>query len=286
MSHPPNTINGRFRLTEQGEMSAQNYGDAETAEMTFDLLSAGVLSERFEPRPPRCQEWNNLMAFLAEKSNEKYQQVVREDPRFIDYFKNDTPELELMYLNVGSQPAAPREGGIESVRAIPWVIAWNQCRLNLAGWLGTGVALRKANLEFPGLLRSTYTNWPWFRSMIDLVEMVLAKTDTQIAQNYDDQLVTDANSLELGAELRKTLESAIVTVLEVSGHPKLQSLNPYLLDSLSVRSIHIDVLNVLQVELLLRLRTNADISPTDKRILRDALLVTVNGIAIGLRNTE
>eukprot|EP00606_Chrysophyceae_sp_TOSAG23-5_P000038 GSChrysophyteH2.ASY1.ANO1.572.1 assembled CDS len=286
LAHPPNTINGRFRVTEQGEMITQNLGAEAAAERTLDLMSAGVLSERFEERPEPLPEWAATMERLSEISCAAYRKVVRDDSRFVPYFRAATPELELSGLNVGSRPAKRNpKGGVESLRAIPWVFAWTQTRLNLPAWLGVGDAIssEEANGHLK-TLQEMYSKWPWFHTVIDLLEMILAKSESRIAMNYDKQLVTDKESLVLGEELRKSMDVSVQAVLSVSGNPELQSENLVLRRSMAVRNPYIDPLNVIQAELLKRSRAGGATEAED-RLLRDALLITINGVAAGMRNS-
>ena len=288
LAHPPNTINGRFRITEQGEMITQNFGQAGIAERTLDLFTAGVLAEKFEERMEPKDEWRDAMERLADVSCENYRHIVRSDPRFVPYFRASTPELELSGLNVGSRPAKRNPtGGVESLRAIPWVFAWTQTRLNLPAWLGVGEALNVEMTKDELLLKDMYKNWTWFHTLVDLLEMILAKSDKRIAKNYDVQLLTDANDKELGNELRLKLQEATDAVLSVSGNKQLQQHNPVLLRSLYVRNPYVDVLNIIQAELLKRIRSVEDNEINQKEIdeLSDALLITINGVAAGMRNS-
>mmetsp|Transcript_28874 Transcript_28874/g.41145 ORF Transcript_28874/g.41145 Transcript_28874/m.41145 type:complete len:959 (+) Transcript_28874:68-2944(+) len=301
LAHPPHTINGRFRVTEQGEMITQNLGERSIAIRTLDLFTAGVLAERFLQRPAVKPEWSAMMETLSEVSCEAYRKVVRGEPRFVPYFRTATPELELAGLNVGSRPAKRNpKGGVESLRAIPWVFSWTQTRLNLPTWLGVGEAVGQQLKEHPEVLRDMYANWPWFRTLIDLLEMILVKSDLKIAENYDKQLVTDPESLALGEELRVKMRQTEAAVLAVSGNPFLQANNALLLRSLAVRNPYIDPLNVIQSELLRRLRLlekeqekeevdgkkGTDVKREEElTLLRDALLVTINGVANGMRNS-
>ena len=289
LAHPPNTINGRFRVTEQGEMITQNLGSDAIAERTLDLFTAGILTEKFLKRPEPKKEWCEVMERLSETSCNVYRQIVREEPRFVPYFRTATPELELSGLNVGSRPAKRNPtGGVESLRAIPWVFAWTQTRLNLPTWLGVGEALMKEYQTNPQILTEMYNKWPWFHTLIDLLEMILVKSEEKIAENYDKQLlnVTDLKSIELGHELREKLRLTSNAVLTVSGHEYLQSHNKVLLRSLAVRNPYVDSLNVIQAELLKRLRLEPQtVNETELKILQDALLITINGIANGMRNS-
>ena len=238
-----------------------------------------------------------MMAHLSEVSCAAYRKVVREEPRFVPYFRSATPELELAGLNVGSRPAKRNpKGGVESLRAIPWVFAWTQTRLNLPTWLGVGEALTQTYAENPALLKEMYKEWPWFQTLIDLLEMILVKSEERIAANYDEQLVTDPQSLTLGAELRENLRATETAVLTISGSLRLQAGNAVLLRSLAVRNPYVDPLNVIQAELLSRLRkaeeqltieekTVSEEKALELQTLKDALLITINGIANGMRNS-
>lgn len=288
LAHPPNTIHGRFRVTEQGEMITQNFGQIPVAERTMDLFTAGVLAERFIPRPSVKPEWQDMMARLSSVSCDVYRHVVREEPRFVPYFRTATPEMELSGLNVGSRPAKRNpKGGVESLRAIPWNFAWTQTRLNLPTWLGVGDAFERELRENPEILREMVTEWPWFRTLVDLLEMILVKSDIKIAENYDRQLVCDEASIQLGEELRRKMQDTVGAVLKVSGNQRLQQENHVLLRSLTVRNPYIDPLNVIQAELLRRLRQEGSqaVSSEEKQKLQDALLITINGIANGMRNS-
>jgi phosphoenolpyruvate carboxylase len=256
------------------------------AERTLDLFTAGVLAEGFTPRPVVKPEWGACMDRMAAVSCDAYRAVVRGESRFVPYFRAATPEQELSGLNVGSRPAKRNpKGGVESLRAIPWVFAWTQTRLNLPTWLGVGEALTQELKTHPHLLKEMYREWPWFRTLIDLLEMILVKSDTAIAANYDAQLVTDPQALALGAELRNKLDATTRALLEVSGNPSLQSHNEVLLNSLAVRNPYVDPLNVIQAELLRRLRSDTAYTTEERTIMQDALLITINGIANGMRNS-
>lgn len=290
LAHPPKTINSRFRVTEQGEMITQNFGQVQIAERTLDIFTAGVLSDFFTPRPDPKPEWRKVMEEISNISCAAYRHVVREDKRFVPYFRNATPELELAGLNVGSRPAKRNpKGGVESLRAIPWVFAWTQTRLNLPAWLGVTEGLGEIHKKNPEILREMYREWPWFNTLIDLLEMILAKSETKIAENYDKQLLTGEDSKVLGRELRGKLAKAREVIHEVTGNEALQSHNPLLMASMRVRNPYVDCLNVVQAEVLSRLRKHegsiVKLNDSDKRVLQDTLLVTINGIANGMRNS-
>jgi phosphoenolpyruvate carboxylase len=190
--------------------------------------------------------------------------------------------VELEDLTIASRPARRRaDSGVESLRAIPWVFAWTQTRLLLPSWLGVGEALAEA-IESGAVedLRTMYREWAFFRSTLDLIEMVLAKADARVAEHYDRQLVPP-HLQPLGAMLRTRLADTAAHVLSVTGRDALLADNPVLRRSIDVRNPYVDPINLVQVELLRRLRRKG---ATDER-LRHAFLMTVNGIAAGMRNT-
>jgi len=142
LSHPPNTINGRFRVTEQGEMIGQNFGSIEIAQRSIDIYTAALLRESFVEHVEPKQEWRDQMERISDVSCAAYRKTVRDDPKFVSYFRQATPELELGRLNIGSRPSKRNpKGGVESLRAIPWTFAWAQTRMHLSAWLGVGAGL-------------------------------------------------------------------------------------------------------------------------------------------------
>lgn len=289
LSHAPDTINGNFRVTEQGEMIDQNFGHKERAERTLDIYTAAILAEAQTSRCVPTDEWRNLMNKLSETSCDAYRKIVRGDERFVPYFRSATPELELSSLNIGSRPAKRRAtGGVESLRAIPWIFAWTQTRLNLPTWLGVGEALNEMlSGEEKDNLHKMYNEWDSFRTTIDLVEMVLAKSDPVIAKHYDDVLVSEDLAKELGQEIRNIHLSTEQAILDLTGHKKLGENNDLLTRVLQVRNPYVDCLNVIQAETLKRLRAvPIDEGSTErKKVLQDALMSTITGIANGMGNT-
>lgn len=288
LAHPQGTIGGRFRITEQGEMISKNWGDKMAAERTMDIYTAAVLRDQFKQRPEPTPEWRETMAKMSDISCDFYRSVVRGEPRFVPYFRSATPELELGGLNVGSRPAKRNpKGGVESLRAIPWIFAWAQTRLNLPVWLGIGKALDPSTGPVDlQTLRKMYKEWPWFNTTIDLIEMIMAKSERAIAEYYDRRLVQDPELLALGQKLRERFQVTEQAVLDITEHTKPQT--PDELESLRVRNHLMDVLNIIQVETLLRLRAAEAAGKSEGEehdVLKDALLVTINGIATGMRNS-
>ncbi|KES22720.1 MULTISPECIES: phosphoenolpyruvate carboxylase [unclassified Pseudomonas] len=282
LSQPPSSVAGRFRTTEQGEMIRFKFGLPGIARQNLDLYLAAVLEATLLPPPAPEPAWREEMQRLAADSLAAYRQVVRETPQFVDYFREATPEQELGRLPLGSRPAKRRQGGIESLRAIPWIFAWTQTRLMLPAWLGWETALFNAIDRGEGsLLQRMREQWPFFRARIDMLEMVLAKADGEIAQLYDERLV-QSELRPLGAHLRDLLSQALRVVLGLTGQQRLLAQATETRESIAVRNIYLDPLHLLQAELLARSRRCEGDACGG---LEQALLVTVAGIAAGLRNT-
>ncbi|GKY98795.1 hypothetical protein MPSEU_000835700 [Mayamaea pseudoterrestris] len=291
-AHPPNTINGRFRVTEQGEMITQNFGAQSIAERTLDTYTSAVCREHFTKHVEPKKKWRQQMEKISDNSCEEYRQLVREEPRFVPYFRQATPELELNRLNIGSRPAKRNPmGGIESLRAIPWTFAWTQTRTHLSAWLGVGKGLHAENDEELETLRDMYQKWPWFRETVDLIAMILSKTDYSIAKNYDTQLVDKSEDLKkLGEEVRDKLVETRQAVLDITESKHVAGVHVALTRaSNTIRFPFLDPINVCQAEFLKRLRATEkesdDASKKSVEHLQDALMISINGIAQGMRNS-
>lgn len=282
LSQPPGSVAGRFRTTEQGEVIRFKYGLPEVAAQNLNLYLAAVLEATYLPPVAPKAEWRAVMERMAADGLAGYRRVVREEPSFVGYFRQATPELELGRLPLGSRPARRRSGGIESLRAIPWIFAWTQTRLMLPAWLGWESALEQAFArgEEP-LLDEMRDQWPFFRARIDMLEMVLLKADSGIARLYDERLV-EPGLRPLGEQLFQRLQLAMDNVLRLTDQEQLFERHPVVRASINVRDTYLDPLHLLQVELLARSRAQGDsLCPA----IEQAMLVTVAGIAAGLRNT-
>lgn len=281
-SQPPGSVMGTLRTTEQGEMVQAKFGLPETAIRQLEIYTTAVLLATLRPpQPPREENWRTLMDEISQISCSTYRNTVYENPEFITYFQEATPQAELGNLNIGSRPTRRKStGGIGHLRAIPWIFAWTQTRFVLPAWLGVGSGLKGVcEAGHTEELRAIYKEWPFFQSTIDLIEMVLGKADIPIAKHYDEVLVSESRQ-ELGVELRKELSTTENYVLQVTGHEKLSENNKSLRRLIESRLPYLNPLNMLQVEILKRLRSDNENSK-----LRDALLITINGIAAGMRNT-
>lgn len=278
-SQPPGSIEDGLRVTVQGEMIEAQLGLVGVARRALEVYVSSAIEAAVAPAAAPRPEWRAAMEALSKRSVEAYRGVVRGEPRFVPYFRAGTPEPELGHLRIGSRPARrARGGGVESLRAIPWIFAWTQTRLLLPAWLGVGEALAKTPAEERSTLEEMARDWPFFQSSLDLVEMVLAKADPQIAAHYDRVLVPE-ELRPLGAELRARFETTVREVLAVRGHEGLLRDNPVLGRSIQLRNPYVDPINAVQATLLLRLRENA--TPELER----AFAITVQGVAAGMRNT-
>ena len=279
-SQPPGSVNGSLRVTEQGEVIQAKYGIGAMAQETLETYVSAVLEATLLPPPVPRPAWRQHMDDLSRLAMEEFRSFVRGEPDFVEYFNHATPESELGKLKIGSRPARRRKGkGVEHLRAIPWIFAWTQTRLMLPAWLGVGKAIR-LTVENGDLaaLKEMHEHWPFFRTTIGSIEMVMAKVDLGVATLYDRRLVPPGLRY-MGEELRRRCRVTEAQLLAVSGHRVPLQNEPVVLKSVSLRNPYVDPLNVLQVELLSRLRKG------DKGAIEDALLVAINGIAAGMRNT-
>ncbi|MFB9136459.1 phosphoenolpyruvate carboxylase [Vibrio sp. AK197] len=282
LSQPPKSLKSGLRVTEQGEMIRFKLGLPDVAVNSFNLYASAILEANLLPPPEPKQDWRDLMETLSDVSCEAYRNIVRGEPDFVPYFRQATPELELGKLPLGSRPSKRNpNGGVESLRAIPWIFSWSQNRLVLPAWLGAGEAIQfSVDKGHQALLEEMCREWPFFSTRLGMLEMVFSKCNIDISRDYDQRLV-DANLLPLGERLRKQLQSDIKAVLNVENNENLMQSDPWGLESIRLRNIYVEPLNMLQAELLYRTRSTEQASPD----LEEALMVTIAGIAAGMRNT-
>ncbi|KQN63347.1 phosphoenolpyruvate carboxylase [Erwinia sp. E602] len=285
LSQPPGSLKGGLRVTEQGEMIRFKFGLPEVTISSLALYTGAILEANLLPPPQPKDEWRQVMAQLSEVSCRMYRGYVREHDDFVPYFRSATPELELAKLPLGSRPAKRRPtGGVESLRAIPWIFAWTQNRLMLPAWLGAGAALQKAMADgHQDRLEVMCRDWPFFSTRIGMLEMVYSKADLWLAEYYDQRLV-DKSLWPLGKQLRDQLDSDINAVLTIANDSHLMADQPWIAESIALRNVYTDPLNVLQAELLHRSRQLEEAGEPDARI-EQALMVTIAGVAAGMRNT-
>ena len=274
LAQPRGSLRGRIRITEQGETVSARYGDPELAVRSLEQTLSAVLLASAREQPPVPPAWRAEMERMAERSRERYRALVYESPDFPRFFEQATPLAELTSLNIGSRPSKRASGGIEALRAIPWVFAWTQNRLLLPSWYGAGAALAEGELD---LQREMAAGWPFFGSLLSTLEMALYKTDLGVAERYL-RLVEPPLRDRFWPDIAREHDQVVGRVLELTGAPSLLDDSPALQRRLSHRNPWIDPLSHLQVELLARARGG-------QLDAREPLLATITGIAAGMRNT-
>jgi len=281
LAQPPGTVDGALRLTEQGEVIASKYADAEAGRRNLEALAAATLEASLARRnEPDHARHAAIMEELSRNALAAYRALVKETPGFIDYWRQSTPIAELAELNIGSRPASRRATqAIEDIRAIPWVFSWSQSRLMLPGWYGFGSAVEKwkGNIEE---LREMYGSWPFFRSVLSNMDMVLAKTDLAIASRYAELVEDSRLRMAVFGRIEEEWQRTRRWLAAITGRTELLADNPTLARSIRNRFPYLDPLNHLQVELLRRHRADGG----DERLLR-GIHLTINGVAAGLRNS-
>jgi phosphoenolpyruvate carboxylase len=276
LSQPPGSLKGGLRVTEQGEMIRFKYGLPEVTISSLSLYTSAILEANLLPPPEPKAQWRDIMAELSDVSCKMYRGYVRENKDFVPYFRSATPEQELGKLPLGSRPAKRRPtGGVESLRAIPWIFAWTQNRLMLPAWLGAGAALQKVveggkQSELEAMCR----DWPFFSTRLGMLEMVYSKADLWLAEYYDQRLVKP-ELWALGTELRKLLAADINVVLAIANDSHLMADLPWIAESIQLRNIYTDPLNVLQAELLHRSRLAEEEGKDPDPRVEQALMVTI-----------
>jgi phosphoenolpyruvate carboxylase len=283
---PPSTIDGRIKLTEQGEVISDHYGNRAIAASQIDLFLTSVADASLQSPEPdyeasRYRHWSKVMDRISAIAYEKYRSLVEREG-FADYFLASTPLEELGEMNMGSRPARRRaQSGIAELRAIPWVFAWTQSRQIVPGWYGLGTALEQAGTEgMAPALSEMFADWPFLQTLVSNVEMALTKTDLNIAQRYVAELVPPELQ-HIFADISQEHARTVLHVKRLTGQSELLDRFPVLQRTLRVRAPYIDPLNHLQILLLKRLRSASEPDPRVRR----SLLLSINGIAAGLKNT-
>ncbi|MDH5275793.1 MAG: phosphoenolpyruvate carboxylase [Gammaproteobacteria bacterium] len=300
-AQPAGTVAGRIKITEQGEVVSSKYSLPDIAMRSLELTTAAVIAASLPPEaraagpaPAAIARWEDVMEEISGHAFAAYRRFVHGTDGFLDYFTQATPVEELQHLRIGSRPAKRRKGSksLDDLRAIPWVFGWTQSRHLLPGWLGVGSALecfvgqdpkggRPGRLE---LLRRMYRDWPFFHSTISNIEMTLAKADFQIARQYAERLPDPDLGRRIFRLLAAEYDSSCRIVRQITGEKHLLQNSPVLKRSIAVRNPYVDPMSYLQVELLARSR-KARLPARDRARLLYALVLTINGIAAGMRNT-
>lgn len=280
MAQPAGTVQGRIRMTEQGEMIARRFGDQPTARRNLDGLAAAVLMASDRPVVRPDPKVDAAMTALAQASFEGYRALVYEDPAFEDFFWSATPIGEIVGLNIGSRPASRTASRkIEDLRAIPWVFSWSQSRFMLPGWFGFASGVERAGLSIPQL-QDLAGGFDFFASLLSNMELALAQSHMGIAARYVALSPDPANATRIFETIKVEHEAAQRLALAIRGGTSLLDNQPELAESVALASVSVDPLNHLQLELLSRRR-----SGDQDEAVRLAIQLTVAGIAAGLRNT-
>jgi phosphoenolpyruvate carboxylase len=286
LAQPEGAVDGQIRITEQGEVIASKYANPELGRRNLEILAAATLEASWgAPRTPAvCDRYSKAMERLSALAFRVYRDLVYETPGFERYFRESTVIGEIAELNIGSRPASRKASThIEDLRAIPWVFSWAQCRLMLPGWYGFGSAVREWLVENPAgltLLREMNAEWPFFRTLLSNMDMVLAKTDIAIASRYADLVTNMALRESIFPRLRTEWKASIDALLAITGQTNLLEENALLARSIRNRFPYLDPLNHLQIELMERYRAGRD-----EELLKRGIHLTINGIAAGLRNS-
>ena len=284
MALPFGTVEGQVKLTEQGEVISDKYALPVLARQNFELLVAGTLEasllhRRDRRTPEQGERWDGLMDQISGQAHARYTDLIGE-PDLAEYFLACTPVDLLGSMRIGSRPSKrpDQDAGLDGLRAIPWVFGWTQSRQIVPGWFGVGSGLR-AVAEHGGDLSEMYAGWPFFRTFLDNVAMTLAKADMEIAERYVHTLAPEKTH-RIFELIREEHDLTLEQVLAVTGDSHLLEREPVLRTTLEVRENYLEPLHVLQVQLLARRQQGEEGEDLER-----ALLLTVNGIAAGMRNT-
>lgn len=288
LAQPREALDGRLKLTEQGEVLAARYSNPLIARRHLEQLTAAVLRAALLPshQPPPDQQtrWEAIMDELADRSLRAYRSLVYEDPDFPSYFAQATPIGEITRLKVGSRPAARGQPDrVEHLRAIPWVFSWTQTRANLPGWYGLGSALdgfARASPSALAELRAMYAGWPFFRSVVDNAQISLGTADLEVAQLYAELVADEPVRERVFRRIREEFDLTVQRVLEVTGQRELLDNSPVLQRSVRLRNPYVDPMNYLQVRLIRERQAR----PEDPEV-EELVHLTINGISAGLQTT-
>ena len=300
LAQPAGTVNGQFRLTEQGEIIASKFSNPEIGRRNLELVVAAVMEASLTPikaegkHAKQLASFEDTMKILSDNAYKAYRNLVYETPGFTDYFFSATPIAEIAELNIGSRPASRKSTRrIEDLRAIPWGFSWGQCRLLLPGWYGFGSAVQSwLSDESTGpktkkitLLRAMFKEWPFFSTLLSNMDMVLSKTDLAVASRYASLVKDKKLRNSIFKRISQEHELACECLTLITGSKERLANNPTLARSIKNRFAYLDPLNHLQVELIKRHRSwNEQGRESDIRVHR-GIHLSINGVAAGLRNT-
>jgi phosphoenolpyruvate carboxylase len=287
MAQPPGSVQSQIRITEQGEVIASKYSDPDIGRRNLETLVAATLEATLvrAEEPQSAPAYHETMDELSATAYDAYRKLVYETEGFVEFFRTATPIAEIADLNVGSRPASRRKSDrIEDLRAIPWVFSWSLARIMLPGWYGFGSAVDRL-IERKGAgaltqLRQMYADWPFFQVLLSNMDMLLAKSDLNIASRYAELVRNESLRERIFGSIQREMHRTVRHLLAITDERELLARNPTLARSFRNRLPYIDPLNHLQVEALRRFRSGERGEKTKR-----AILLTMNGIAAGLRNS-
>ncbi|TDF91743.1 phosphoenolpyruvate carboxylase [Paenibacillus piri] len=293
LAQPADTIGGGIKITEQGEVLSSRYSMKGIAYRSLEQATSALISAALTARNPQAEasepQWEDIMRDISEKAQTKYQDLIFRDPDFLTFFKESTPLPEIGELNIGSRPSKRKNSDrFEDLRAIPWVFSWTQSRYLLPAWYAAGSGIysfyqgNEANLA---VLQNMYQHWSFFRSLVDNLQMAMAKADLLIAKEYGSMIKDQTIAERIFKEISNEYERTSDLILKISGQQEILDNVPVIQESIRLRNPYVDPLSYLQVQLLSELRAYREDSDEDDMLLLREVLLTINGIAAGLRNT-
>ncbi|MDC0030752.1 phosphoenolpyruvate carboxylase [Candidatus Pelagibacter sp.] len=283
-SQPSNTVNGKIRITDQGEVIQQKYGYKPLAEYNLCSYIGAVMDASLNPPPRSKKNWRDLIEKMSEISTSAYRKNLNQSEDFIRYFKTVTPHKSLGKLAIGSRPTKRKNvDNIQSLRAIPWVFAWTQIRLMLPAWLGTTEALRYGSIKkYSKTLTDMEKNWPYFVSTMDILDMVISKVDPEISIIYENNLADDALK-RIGKKLRFQFDALVKLHNKITPKEVIKERKEFR-KALFIRNNYTEMLNILQANIMNKIN-NRKYKKQDKKFLNDALMTSIAGISAAMKNT-
>ena len=283
-SQPANTVNGKIRITDQGEVIQQKYGYKPLAEYNLCSYIGAVMDASLNPPPKSKKNWRELIEKMSEIATSAYRKNLNQSEDFIRYFKTVTPHKSLGKLAIGSRPAKRKNvDNIQSLRAIPWVFAWTQIRLMLPAWLGTTEALRYGSIKkFSKTLTDMEKNWPYFVSTMDILDMVITKVDPEISIIYENNLA-DSALKRIGKKLRFQFDALVKLHNKITPKEVFKERKEFR-KALFIRNNYTETLNILQANIMNKINNNK-YKKLDKKFLDDALMTSIAGISAAMKNT-
>lgn len=293
LAQPPHTVGGGIKITEQGEVISSRYSLKGIAYRSLEQATSALLTQAVLARQPQQsdlyeEKWESIIREMSEVSLHKYQDLVFREPDFLKFFRESTPLVEVGELNIGSRPSKRKNSDrFEDLRAIPWVFAWTQSRYLFPAWYAAGTGIQ----EFYGddeeklkVLQDMYANFPFFRSLIDTLQFAIVKADLVIAKEYANMSSDESMKNRIFSQIEEEFKLTKSLVLKITGEMEMLDNAPTLQESIRLRNPYVDPLSYLQAQLLAELRILREQGGDDSLLLREVLL-TINGIAAGLRNT-